>query len=79
MIWRFNLWLRRLAWPSFGCEGCHGLGDAYPCECAYYGAGGPGVGPSEGQVWLRWLHGFIFTTTSPFWIAEPYGLDYRSR
>jgi len=78
MRW-INRWLYDLAWPSYDCEGCHGLGPAYPCECAYYTAIAPGYGPQTQHVWLRWLHGFIFIHTSPFWTEYPYGLDHPPR
>lgn len=66
MIRRFDWWLRGLAWPTFDCEDCIGMRD-HGCYCLYYKAVAPSAGPLPWHDFLRWLHGFLFVWTSPFW------------
>jgi hypothetical protein len=37
------------------------------CYCLYYKAVAPSAGPLPWHDFLRWLHGFLFVWTSPFW------------
>jgi hypothetical protein len=64
VIQRLNTWLRLKAWPDFDCMDCVGVGS---CYCAYHGGSAPGEGPADLHLFLRWLHGFIFIRSSPFW------------
>lgn len=68
-IRRFDWWLRGLAWPPFDCIDCIGAGCGYGmgCYCDYNGGVAPCEPPGESHEWLRWFHGFLFLTTSPFW------------
>lgn len=47
--------VRRLLWPSYNCRQCVGQEEWRGCYCAYYGAPGPGEGPSGARVWARGL------------------------
>lgn len=48
-------WLYDIAYPNFDCEDCIGMFE-YGCQCAYYGASAPGIGPER---WRRWLQNWI--------------------
>lgn len=75
--WFFNLapvrwvwgWLYHKGWPAYECIDCIGVGCGYyhACYCAHHDAVGPCEEPGESHEWARWLHGFLFTQTSPFW------------
>jgi hypothetical protein len=67
MISRFSNWLRELGWPAYDCADCIGM-QQHGCYCAAYRAYGP-CDP-DGPAWsavFRWLHGFLFVNTSPYW------------
>lgn len=66
MILAFDRWLRDKAWPTFDCADCIGMAQ-YGCYCSYYNAIEPSVEPGDWHLFLRWLHGFLFIKTSPFW------------
>lgn len=45
-------------WPSYECKNCNGVcvneyGALIGCECAYYGAAAPGVGPGRVRAWWQ--------------------------
>lgn len=66
--WRVHDGLRNLAWPLFDCADCIGMSQ-YGCYCSYYDCIAPSEGPGDWHLWLRWLHGFLFPTSSPFWTS----------
>lgn len=44
--------IRNKLYPSFDCEDCIGM-KQYGCQCDYYEAIAPGVGPTKFLVFLR--------------------------
>lgn len=62
--------LRYSGWPPYDCELCVGQHPGQGCYCAYMGAFAPcdPVGSPWSAV-FRWMHGFLFFNTSPYWEA----------
>lgn len=68
VLWVWSALYQR-GWPGYDCIDCIGAGCGYynPCYCQYHNCVGPCEEPTEFHAWVRWLHGFLFTTSSPFW------------
>lgn len=49
----------RAAWPLFSCQNCIGMIE-YGCQCDYYGAISPGVGPTRWHRFLRRLYNYAW-------------------
>lgn len=64
--WWVSDGLRKLAWPVYDCADCIGMRE-HGCQCSYYDCVEPCALAHEGHEWLRWLHGFLFPTSSWFW------------
>ena len=45
----------KLAYPEYDCEDCLGIGRHYGCQCSYYEAIAPGIGPKKWHLFWRWV------------------------
>lgn len=49
--------IKRWLYPTFECEVCHGIIEySHKCQCIYWGAVAPGIGPNKFITFLRkWI------------------------
>lgn len=52
----------RAAWPMFSCADCIGMIE-YGCQCDYYEAVAPGVGPTRWHRFLRRLYNYAWNNS----------------